>query len=64
MPRRRRVSKRRRELSLSEILDEVLPPNPLVRRGLDEPGGTLDDADDDEFVDFDDRSEDLHHGAT
>lgn len=36
MPRRRRVSKRRRERSLSEILDEVLPPNPLVRRGPDE----------------------------
>jgi len=36
MPRRKRVSKRRRELSLWEILDESLPPNPLVRRGPDD----------------------------
>lgn len=54
MPRRKRVSKRRRELTLGEILDETLPPNPLVRRGPDEPGEALDDVDDDEFVDFDD----------
>ena len=49
MPRRKRVSKRRRELSLSEILDEVLPPSSLVRRGPDEVGEPTGD------VDFDGR---------
>lgn len=48
MPRRRRVSKRRRELSLREILDEVLPPSGLVRRGPDEVDEQLVDDD----VDF------------
>ncbi len=45
MPRRKRVSKRRRELSLREILDEVLPPNPLVRRGPDDDDEQLMDGD-------------------
>lgn len=64
MPRRRRVSKRRRELSLSEILDEVLPPSGLVRRGPDEVGEPTDDVDfDGGGVDFDEPGDESHHGA-
>jgi len=62
MPRRKRVSKRRRELSLREILDESLPPNPLVRRGPDEVDEQLMDGDVDAFDDPDDPDS-SHHGA-
>ena len=68
MPRRKRRSKLRRELSLREILDEVLPPNPLVRRGPDEDFGDGEVAAED--VDFgggrvglDDDPDRSRHGA-
>lgn len=50
MPRRKRVSKRRRELTLAEILDETLPPSSLVRRGPDELDEELMDEDMDSGV--------------
>ena len=57
MPRRKRVSKRRRESSLREILDEVLPPNPLVRRGPDDvEDESTDDVGFDDGVAFDETT--------
>lgn len=68
MPRRKRVSKRR---GLSPVerawaaLEEGLPPNPLVRRGVDAAGGVPVDLDDAELLSFDDLDGDeSRHGAT
>ena len=63
MPRRRRVSKRRRELSLSEILDEVLPPTGLVRRGPDEVDEPTDDVDFGDGGVDDEPGDESRHGA-
>lgn len=68
MPRRRRHSKKR-ALSPAEraweALEAGLPPNPLVRRGVDAAGDVPVDLDDDELLSFDDLDGDeSRHGAS